>query len=72
METTIVWNKTDGVEATEFVIVACKNFDGKCAICEGYCFDGIWYTAESNEIDTSISVPYAWTTITAPPVEEFE
>lgn len=37
METTIVWNKIDGIE-----------------------------------IDTSISVPYAWTTITAPPVEEFE
>lgn len=25
-----------------------------------------------NKTDTSISVPYAWTTITAPPVEEFE
>lgn len=73
VKTEIVWNKIDENtdENTGFVFLACKNFDGSCGVCEGYRRDNVWYTVESNPIDTSISVPYAWTFLKAPSVESF-
>lgn len=63
----IIWNyNLDEAKKYPYVILACKNPEGKKAITEAYNANGVWYASDNSKIDVEYSTPYAFTVLEAP------